>query len=256
MKMLRFKLILWTVVILGLGALCLSAAGYKQKANVDGIKVKLESADNGEHFLTEADLLRQIHMIIGETEVQKIRDVETRIVEASLKQNPFIKSVEAYVSGNNLLKVKVEQRKPLYRCFDRAGGTYYIDSEGAKMPVSPRYTARVPVATGVSPMKTDRIEESDVQGRHMFQTIQALKDDVFLDALVEQLYQEANGEIALVPKLNDAVIMLGGPDDLEDKLEKLKVFYREVLPEEGWESFSTIDLRYRGQVVCKRKTRP
>ena len=41
---------------------------------------------------------------------------------------------------------------------------------------------------------------------------------------------------------------------MKEKLEKLKVFYKEGLTKVGWDKYSVINLKYKGQVVCERKT--
>jgi cell division protein FtsQ len=35
-------------------------------------------------------------------------------------------------------------------------------------------------------------------------------------------------------------------------LNRLKIFYKEGMPYEGWRKYETINLKYSGQVVCKR----
>jgi cell division protein FtsQ len=39
---------------------------------------------------------------------------------------------------------------------------------------------------------------------------------------------------------------------LENKFKKLKAIYTEVLPKVGFEQYKTINLKYKGQVVCSK----
>ena len=41
--------------------------------------------------------------------------------------------------------------------------------------------------------------------------------------------------------------------EVESKFEKLKVFYKEAMPYEGWRKYDEISLKYNGQIVCKKK---
>ena len=59
-------------------------------------------------------------------------------------------------------------------------------------------------------------------------------------------------EVDLVPRSGDCTIRFGRLEDEERKFEKLMRFYREGLARIGWEEFRTIDLRYDGQVVCRK----
>jgi len=41
--------------------------------------------------------------------------------------------------------------------------------------------------------------------------------------------------------------------EIENKFEKLKIFYKEAIPYEGWSTYSEISLKYDKQIVCKKK---
>jgi cell division protein FtsQ len=40
---------------------------------------------------------------------------------------------------------------------------------------------------------------------------------------------------------------------LDVKLENLKLFYQKALPKVGWERYSSINLKYKNQIVCTIK---
>ncbi|MEO0875832.1 MAG: hypothetical protein AAFY48_14655, partial [Bacteroidota bacterium] len=61
------------------------------------------------------------------------------------------------------------------------------------------------------------------------------------------------GEMILSPKVGKQTILLGRFHNTADKLERLKTFYREGLPYKGWKAYRSFDLRYSGQVVCKKR---
>ena len=56
------------------------------------------------------------------------------------------------------------------------------------------------------------------------------------------------------PKFNRAIYKYG-EDILEDKINKLKVFFRKGLPVTGWRDLESIDLKYDKQVVTRNKTK-
>ncbi|EKD31744.1 MAG: hypothetical protein ACD_77C00260G0001, partial [uncultured bacterium] len=56
------------------------------------------------------------------------------------------------------------------------------------------------------------------------------------------------------PRVGQQEIMFGRPDDVEVKFEKLLSFYKNIIPNEGWEKYKVVDLQYNNQIVCvKRK---
>jgi cell division protein FtsQ len=56
-----------------------------------------------------------------------------------------------------------------------------------------------------------------------------------------------------VPILGDQMIRIGTIDDLDEKLERLKTFYKEAMPYEGWRTYRSISVKYKNQIVCKKK---
>lgn len=62
-------------------------------------------------------------------------------------------------------------------------------------------------------------------------------------------------ELELIPRTGDHVVefgQVGSVDEIEEKLDKLLAFYQNGLTNLGWESFSTISIKYKGQVVCRK----
>jgi len=61
-----------------------------------------------------------------------------------------------------------------------------------------------------------------------------------------------SGEIELIPKIGDQIILLGDTTQISEKLEKLKIFYTMGNRNEAWASYRVINLKYQDQVVCKK----
>jgi cell division protein FtsQ len=60
------------------------------------------------------------------------------------------------------------------------------------------------------------------------------------------------GEFILVPLIGDQKIILGNARRLENKFDRLKTFYKKAMPYVGWQQYRSINLKFNGQVVCKR----
>jgi hypothetical protein len=41
--------------------------------------------------------------------------------------------------------------------------------------------------------------------------------------------------------------------DIDKKMQKLKLFYKQVMPNESWNKYSVINLQYANQIVAKRR---
>ena len=76
--------------------------------------------------------------------------------------------------------------------------------------------------------------------------------DDFLEAMIEQIYVNKRREFVLIPKIGNQSIIFGKYLDVEDKFFRLKTFYKKGMSREGWKKYHSIDLRFKGQVVCEK----
>ena len=79
------------------------------------------------------------------------------------------------------------------------------------------------------------------------------KDSV-LASLIHQINVTPDKELELYPSIGNHKIVFGDAKDFEEKFEKLKTFYTEGLNKtDGWNKYSTINIKYKNQVVCTKK---
>ena len=173
---------------------------------------------------------------------KSIKNIQTEWIEALLIKNPMIKSVECFITPNAIVRLTVQQRKPKFRVV--GFGSYYIDTERKMMPVSPNYAAYVPVVSG-------KVTVSMAKGK-LFDFISFIEQNPFWNAQIEQIFVRDDLKIELVPRVGDAIIVLGTLDDYQKKLEKLHKLYVNGFNVVGWNKYKIIDLQYKNQVVCDK----
>ena len=196
------------------------------------------------HFVTNADLVSFLKQAKLNPIGQPMNTVNTHEIETALLKNEMIASVEAYKTPSGIIKLEVKQKIPILRVIG-SDGNFYIDNKGSIMPVSRRYVAHVPVASG-------QIERKLAMG-DLYQFALFLQEDAFWNNQIEQIYVYPNKDIVLIPRVGDHRILLGGFDDFRDKLSNLQLFYKQVVPKMGWEKYSIINLRFKNQIVCTKK---
>jgi len=77
-----------------------------------------------------------------------------------------------------------------------------------------------------------------------------------LQSLIGQIHRKHNGDFVLIPQVGGQKIVFGtafSDLEVEEKFRKLKVFYKEAIPYEGWNTYEEISLKYNKQIVCKKK---
>lgn len=171
-------------------------------------------------------------------------EINTEEVEEEVEGHAMVAKAEAYVTLGGKVKVVIWQREPVLRVMGEYGN-FYVDREGSLMPVSVRSTAWVPVASGY-------VEKSRATGG-LYKLAVYLREDAFWGAQIEQLYVRRNGEVELVPRVGGHRIILGEVEGYEEKLAKLRAFYEQAIPKFGWGKYKEINLKYRDQVVCRRR---
>jgi len=174
-------------------------------------------------------------------------------IEEELERDPFVSGAEVFIDANEILHLNIEQRKPLFRIKGEEGQDFMIDESGKKMPLSPHATPRLLVVTGFVPPYHSKFKSlNNHPFNDLFKLVEELHADNLFEPLIEQIDIDESNVYTMVPKVGDQKILLGANENLDSKLERLKVFYREGLPVEGWNKYKTINLTFDGIVVCKK----
>ncbi len=246
---------LWLVGGLFMGMIIISAVSQKRESVIEDIVVHVEMLPDSSRLITEKDVITTLTRSQGRTlEGMPIGALDLeRMEERVLEKDPFISDADVYLDARNKLHVDIRQREPLLRIIDANGKTYYIDNHGKHMPTSVNFTARVPIATGyIPPFTPEYLNKKNHTLKSLFYFAKKVHENKFMNALTEQIFVTKKREFIIIPKLGKQKILMGRYEDIEDKFERLKIFYTEGLPYEGWQKYKTIDLKYEGQVVCKK----
>lgn len=171
-----------------------------------------------------------------------MRSIQTKIIEDEIRQHDMIRMVECYKSPNGVIKILLEQRIPLFRVIGK-GNNYYVDEDKKKMPTSDDFVAYVPVITGEV---SEQMLTND-----LYSFVRYISQDPFWNNQIEQININDQKEIQIVPRITQQIIYLGQLKDYVTKLDKLKKFYQYGMEHVGWGKYSTIDIRYKNQIVCK-----
>ena len=174
----------------------------------------------------------------------RLDHIDTDRLENYLKGKSRIKTAECYKTPNGELRVAVTQREPILRVKGMYGD-YYVDSELKVMPVSPIFSAYVPIATG--------FVNKELALGQLGEFALFLRDHYFWNAQIEQIDVARNGEVTLVTRVGDQLVVMGTLDNYKDKLDRLYALYVNGFNKIGWNKYKQITLKYDGQVVCTKK---
>ena len=252
-----FKNIMLTTLWIALGGatVFLLASGIKSKGThqCKGVEINIHGVSNN-FFVDKKDILNSITVSESANPFGKTTgSFNLKKLEAELQKNVWIKSAQLFFDNNEVLKVIVQEREPIARVFTTTSTTFYIDNDLTMLPLSDKFSARLPVFTGFPSdkkvlSKADSILLGDVRTISL-----ALQKDSFSMAMIDQVDITIQRMFEMIPKIGNQLIVFGDATDVDAKLQKLKLFYKEIMVKAGWNNYSVINVQYKNQVVAKRK---
>jgi len=243
---------LWVCIGGGMLSLLIAAIGKKNREDCTDYTIAIKGS--AEKVFINADDIRKILRSGAGSELkgQKISEIDLKKLEQLLRNNIWIRKAEMWFDNKNVLHVEVYEREPIARIFTNAGNSFYIDSTERKIPLSDRMSARVPVFTGFPDKKVYSAKDSllftDVKNVAIY-----IKNDPFWMSQVAQVNVTTDRDFELSPVVGNHLIKLGNGKDIEKKFNRLMIFYKQVLAQKGFDSYSTIDVQYTGQVVGTKR---
>jgi cell division protein FtsQ len=230
-----------------------SAVQHRQSLVCSSVQVRIDY-ESGVDFLSTDDIISRVNESIDDNIVGKpLSSLDLKAIEQYLEQNPFVDQARVYTDHAQILHAEIVQKQPILRVMNNDGVGYYLSDKNEKIPLSDKFTARVPIAMGVVETHEDSYGDSIVLYQ-LYQWAQYLQRDSLIGALIDHCYVQESGELELYPKFGYHTILFGRADGtMAEKFEKLKTFYKEGMTRVGWDKYSTINLKYKGQVVCERR---
>jgi len=148
--------------------------------------------------------------------------------------------------------INVVLRRPIARIIEENGAGAYIAEDGMLMPVSDKFSSRVLLISG---MTTDlQGQDSSSENEEfvkLFELVKYINKDKFWKAQIAQIDLQENKEVILLPQITKQYIEFGEITNIESKFERLNIFYKEILPRKGWNSYSRVNVKYKNQIICE-----
>lgn len=253
----------WILTALALVALLGFARYTHYNKPIKGLDLSIEGQKVG-GFLNHTTMSQDIKDLLAIDLRSPLKTVHITALQTDLLKNPYITKAEASTTIEGIVKVKLYERKPLVRIFTKTDQSMYIDAQGNIFPTHPDYTPHLLVANGY--IETIRNNSSRIANvgdpaftnSHLQSIVQIateIKNNTFLNALIDQIYIDSLNEIELTPMIGDATIVLGDGENLSEKLDNIAIFYKAKATSAELSAYTTISAKYSNQIVCiKRDT--
>jgi cell division protein FtsQ len=244
---------IWVAIGVGTVVLLVSAIQKKDEQRCKGVYVNITGVSNN-FFVDKLDVLQTIELTVGgKPEGKAIGTFNLKRIENELQKNIWVKNAQLFFDNNELLQVNVLEREPVVRVFTASGNTFYLDSSRAMLPLSDKFSARLPVFTNFPSDKKVLLKADSNLLREILTVGTAIHADSFMMAMIDQVDITPQRSFELVPKIGNTIIVFGDAANVEEKFYKLHKFYKDVMVKAGWNKYSVVDVQYKNQVVARRK---
>lgn len=219
-----------------------------QNRPLGNIHIKImNQADN--YFLDTLEIKRLLTNS-NQTELQgsMMKNVSIKNLEAMVKANLYVDKCEIARDLKGDIFVNVIQARPIARFLRENQPDFYVDSTGKILPLLDKFTARVVLVSRQDTKQRPDFQKSD---KNLLKLLNLINTDKFLKAQIAQIDITKTNAVILHTQVGNHQIELGTCKDLEEKLKKLRIFYKEILPLKGWNHYKTVNLRYDNQIVCQ-----
>ena len=183
-------------------------------------------------------------LIENKTDVKSIEKVEVNLdkLEKTINKHPMIEKSEVCVSVDGVLKAVVYQKKPIARFFNDYG-SFYIDYEGNKMPLSNNYTARVPIVSG---------QINNKNRKNLSDLLKMIYNDDFLKKNIIGIQILPDQSLIMANRNFNYEIEFGKIMNVEKKFKDYKAFFQKAILDSTLYKYKKINLRFTPQVVCTK----
>lgn len=254
------------MILLGIGVVTVLIIANNKNEEIVSKKPTISIHVEGENaFLTQSELLDRLIFKKLYSIGDRVEKINIKKIEVFISKMEEVKSVKVFKNIGNTWNINVQLRKPIARIFNLAQNSYYLDDEGFTINRSHLHTARVLVISGYINENLKKASVKEIINNDSLKSIRKLDDiyrisdyvcnDPFFNALIGQVYLEMNGDFLLIPLVGSQTILFGSAksdEEVKDKFNRLKVFYKEGMPQEGWAKYNTIIVKYEGQIVGRK----
>lgn len=208
-----------------------------------GIDVEIRTTGNTAP-LSSQSVLEVLGNYPKEIKGSPINTINTLDIADYLRKYNNFENVECLITGQGQLRVIIVPMIPEFRVYD-GDKTYYVNKDGKTMQATYNFFVDVPVVSGNF--------NKDFRPESLLPVIRFIKGDKMLNDLTGMIVARNKDNILLVPRIKGHVINLGDVSRLEEKRDAIFTAYKEIIPHKGWETYDTISVKFKGQIVATRR---
>lgn len=242
------KLILkWLILLALLSYIAIAsmwAIDYAEQQTLDDIVINIDK-NSPTKFVTKEGVVQKLGKTADKIKHTPIAELNIEKLERQLSQDNSFENVECYITSDNKLQIDIVPMIPEIRVFSPDGKSFYINKDGKRIDTGNEFFMDVPVVTGNFDQK--------FPAKNILPVTRHIAADDYLKNLITMIEVKSATNILLYPCIKGQVINIGDTTELTKKFDNLTLFYRKVMNHKGWETYDTISVKFRNQIVATRR---
>lgn len=240
------KEIRWGIFCISLLMILGFSSSYYHNKICQKLHIKIDY-NGGNFFLDEQDIQSLLDSNSREFLLNTpYKFIQTKQLERRVKANPFVENCSISKKLNGELEIFVQIVRPIVRVLSQEE-SFYLDKNGKRIPLSKKYTPNCLVLSLDNVYFDFKTKESD---KKLLSLLNFITSSESLSAQITQIDKQKEN-LSMYLLFSNAEVIFGDLSDWENKMKKLKILYRYILPKKGWNTYEKITLKYHQQVVCE-----
>ena len=216
--------------------------------------------------ITVAPHTQNESMVLGQADVERLltadsiailgmpmKDIDVAAITRLLSSNPYVEKVNFIHFSGRRLVVDYTLRNIILHVYSQDGDQYFVDDHGCLLPYTSKMQDDLAIANGHIHQHYKQGDTARGRLGKMVNIANALQKDEFCQAQFRQIYLNEHNQIELVPSVGSHVVVFGNDENIQEKLENLKLVYKEGLSRKGFDTYAQLDVRFKNRVIAKRK---
>ena len=188
----------------------------------------------------------------------QIDSIDLSRIEEILDGKSAILKSQAYTTKDSMLNVSVTQKKPIVR-FQKGTKGFYAADDGSLFPLQSTYTSHVMVVDGYVPLKIEHgyLGKPDTEAgckwlQQIVTLVKYIEGSKTWKSKIVQITVLEDSDLVLIPRTGHERFLIGQATDIEEKFDKMALYYKSVRNRKGEDAYKTVDLRFKDQIVCRK----
>lgn len=224
-------------------AVLILAIRWKSTQHVQSIVIE------GVKALRHEEILAIASLTMADT-TQSASSKRLAVIRDRIIKHPYVKSVIVESNGIKGIKITICEKQPYIAFPSSMGSIDYVDSTGTVLPYEKfSNSSDVPIIHGI--YDGSRINRTMLSSIKVIIETAKLKDMGLQELLSEIDINKQTNEYTFITTDGETQIKFGSPENIERKLEKLRLYMLHSATKQGHPTY--VDIRWKNQIVIGKQ---